>query len=106
MRLPLARFTIRSMMFAVAGAGGILGASVELERRHDRFLRLAKHHEASSQITWACGKRSFSATNELGEDVRGWSSARIGWHRLLGEKYRRSASSPWLPVEPDPPEPQ
>ena len=106
MRLPRARFTIRWMMLAVAGAGTILGASVELQRRHDRFLRLANHHEASSRINWSCGKRSYDATNDLGEDVRGWSSARIEWHRLLGAKYRRSASRPWLPVEPDPPEPE
>jgi hypothetical protein len=106
MRLPRVQFTIRWVMLAVAGAATILGAAVELQRRHDRFLRLAEHHEASSRITWACGKRSCSATNDLGEDVRGWSSARIEWHSLLGEKYRRAASRPWAPVEPDRPEPK
>jgi hypothetical protein len=105
MRLPRVRFTIRWMMLVVAGAGTIFGVSVESQRRRDRFLRLAEHHEASSRITWACGIRSFSATNDLCEDVRGWSSARIGWHSRLGEKYRRAASSPWMPVEPDPPQP-
>jgi hypothetical protein len=106
MPLPRARFTIRWMLLAVAGAGIVLGASVELRRRHDRFLRLAKHHEASSRITWVRGIHTYSATNDLGEDVMRWSSAKIEWHRRLGERYRRAASSPWLPVEPDPPEPE
>jgi hypothetical protein len=105
MRLPRVRFTIRWMMLVVAGAGTIFGASVECQRRRDIFLRLAEHHEASSRITWACGKRSFSATNDLGEDVRSWSTARIEWHHQLGMKYRRAASSPWMPVEPDAPQP-
>jgi hypothetical protein len=105
MRLPRVQFTIRWVMLAVASAATILGAAVELQRRHDRFLRLAEHHEASSSITFSCGKRC-SITNGLGEDVRRWSNARIGWHRRLGEKYRRAASSHWLPAEPDPPEPR
>jgi hypothetical protein len=87
-----------------------------LQRRHDRFLDLAKHHEASIRIVALGGVgmhvtsrriplRPPSAFNDLGEDVGGWSEARFEWHRRLGEKYRRAASSPWLPVEPDPPTP-
>ncbi len=55
----------------------------------------AKHHEM----------RSFRLTDETGLDARGWSDERFEWHRRLGEKYRRAATSPWLPVEPDPTEP-
>jgi hypothetical protein len=105
------------MMLAVAGAATILGASVELHRRHGRFLDLAEHHEASSRIVALGGVgmhvtsrrvplRPLSMFNDFGEDVGGWSEARLEWHRRLGEKYRRAASSPWLPVEPDPPEPE
>ena len=101
MRLTSVRFTIRQLMLAVA----ILGVSIELLRRHDQFLRRAEYHEASVSITLACGPGHYSATNELGEDVRSWSLTRIEWHHRLGEKYRRAASSPWLPVEPDPPQP-
>jgi hypothetical protein len=104
MRPPRVQFTIRWVMVAVARAATILGAAVELQRRHDRFLRLAEHHEASSSITYACGNRP-SRTNGLGEDVRRWPNGRIEWHRRLGEKYRRAASRPWLPVDPDPPQP-
>jgi hypothetical protein len=28
------------------------------------------------------------------------------WHAALAEKYRHAALYPWLPVEPDPPEPK
>jgi hypothetical protein len=31
-----------------------------------------------------------------------WSS----YHRGLAEKYERASQHPWLPVEPDPPEPK
>jgi hypothetical protein len=129
MRLPRVRFIILWIILVVLGAGTILGVSVEWQRRRDRFLRresapelegelgvewrrrrdrflgLAEHHEASIRITKECGPRYLSATNDLGEDVRGWSSARIKWHRRLGEKYRLAASRPWMPVEPDPPQP-
>jgi hypothetical protein len=90
----------------VVGAGTIFGVLVEWQRRRDSFLRLAEHHEASSRISWACGRRSCSVINDLGEDVKGWSAARIEWHRQLGEKYRLAASSPWRLVEPDPPKPK
>ncbi len=106
MRLPRVRFTIRWMMIAVAGTGTIFGACIELQHRHDRFSALADYHEASSSVTWACSPSSYSATNDHGEDVRKWSSERIRWHILLGEKYRGAASRPWMPVEDDPPEPQ
>ncbi len=46
MRLP--RMRTRRLMVAAAGAGTLLGASVRLQRRHDRFLQLAKHHEMPS----------------------------------------------------------
>jgi hypothetical protein len=111
MRLGRVRFTIRRMMVVVAGAGIILGASVVLQRRHARFSELAVHHEASSQLRFIAqgevgGSHSSRLLNGLGEELSGLSNARVEWHRRLGVKYRRAARSPWLPVEPDPPEPE
>ena len=117
MRLPRARFTLRWMMLAVAGVGTILGASIELRRRHERFSRLAELHEASRRQALFVSGRGLhlirgqfrppvNFSNALGEDVTDWSEARFKWHRQLGKKYRRAASRPWLPVEPDPPEPR
>lgn len=38
-----------------------------------------------------------------------WRTARsrilIDYHRSLERKYQEAAANPWLPVEPDPPEP-
>ncbi len=31
---------------------------------------------------------------------------RLNYSRSMREKYRRAARYPWLPVEPDPPEPR
>jgi hypothetical protein len=58
MRLSYVRFTIGAMMIAVAGAGVGLAVPIQLQRRHDRFLALAKYHEASASITWACSRTS------------------------------------------------
>ena len=52
MRLPQARFTLRWMMLAVAGVGIILGVSIELRRRHERFSRLAELHEARREALY------------------------------------------------------
>ena len=105
MQLP--RMTTRRWMIAVAVMGIILGVSVELQRRHARFLDLATHHEASSQIRRRLqgrvgGPYISLRLNGLGEDVSDWSGARVEWHRRVGEKYSRAAHYPWLPVEPDP----
>jgi hypothetical protein len=35
-----------------------------------------------------------------------WALRRAAYHERLGQNYRRAARHPWLPVEPDPPEPE
>ena len=34
------------------------------------------------------------------------SLARTRWHLMLRDKYERALRYPWLPIEPDPPEPE
>jgi hypothetical protein len=41
---------------------------------------------------------------EVAYEIRGWGREAIR-HARLKEKYLRAAARPWLPVEPDPPEP-
>ncbi len=106
MRIPRVRFTIRWLMIGIAIAGSVLGAAVECRRRHDRFLRLAAHHLASVHIVNTACNLSRTQINEYGEDVRQRSNAWIRWHREMAVKYRRAATRPWLPVEPDTPEPR
>ncbi len=45
-----------------------------------------------------------------GEDQMRKSTAnlprKIGYHAAMARKYEHAAGYPWLPVEPDPPEPE
>ncbi|MHB1558831.1 MAG: hypothetical protein ACYC61_15370 [Isosphaeraceae bacterium] len=106
MRIPRARFTIRWLMIGIAITGAVLALAVECRRRHDRFLSLAAHHLACIHIVNTACNLSQTQINEYGEDVRRRSNAWIRWHREMAMKYRRAAARPWLPVEPDAPEPR
>jgi hypothetical protein len=77
-------------MIAVAG----IALMLEVFDRRSRFQEAAREH-----------------------DVRGTRGMRINsydrkavalnrWHLLMAKKYQRAARYPWLPVAPDPPEPQ
>ena len=68
MRLP--RMTTRWWMAVVATIGTVFGVAVELQRRRDRFLAMAAHHEASCLVVYAHGPGWASKTNALGENVR------------------------------------
>ena len=112
MRLP--RMTTRRWMIAVAVVAILLGAGLETGRRSFRFARLSDCH---SNAALEC----FHALMTLG----GWpppqdpSPAELGrvrnlyrvralvhYHSALTQKYERAARYPWLPVAPDPPEPE
>ena len=72
---------------------GLAGA-VEIQRRREVFLRLADTHERQSPYRYGPG---FFMLPETPRDE---------WHERMGRKYRRAADRPWLPVAPDPPEPE
>jgi hypothetical protein len=108
-RLPRVRFSVMSLMIAVAVVGSVLGSIME---RRARFLRLAEHHNAqvvgvthawamrSNGVSWVC--------SEVWTDAKGNSSsvlqaAKDVWHRELASKYLIAASRPWAPVNEDPP---
>jgi hypothetical protein len=74
-------------MVAVAVVGALLGASIWLERRRAEFKRLAEMYGSSSAIV-------------TDPHSKGYRDA------LLYLKYERAARRPWLPVPPDPPEPE
>jgi hypothetical protein len=95
MRLPRLRFTVRRMMVAVAVVGILLG-TMTVRRGHS--LRLATYHQG--QV-----KRLYDQYGEA-ENFFGRASGGILWHSELQWKYERAARYPWLPVEPDPPEPE
>ena len=93
MRLPSVRFTVRRMMVAVAFFGLVLASAIEAQRRREGFLRIADFHERQSP---------YSYPGYYPVPIRPMSE----WHEQMGRKYHRAASRPWLPVEPDPPEPK
>lgn len=81
-------------MVAVGVTGTSMGLCIE---RHRRFASIAaKHHavmyEGGSMVT---GPRPGFRLTE-----RGW------WHFKMYAKYDQAARYPWLPVAPDPPEPE
>jgi hypothetical protein len=93
MRIP--SLTIRRLMVIVALAAAILAGCAVVTRRRARFERLASYHlSRTGPAHWT----SFSGTR--------YDTAKGQWHHVLGVKYSDAARHPWLPVAPDPPEPE
>jgi hypothetical protein len=90
MGMPRVRFTIRRLMVAVAIVAIYFGWSRWMERRSDRFRSLWIEHLYKFV--------EISSPKPL-DEVQGY------YHFKMGEKYRAAMNRPWLPVEPDPPEP-
>jgi hypothetical protein len=90
------RFTVRSLMFAVAVLAVLLGLILAYpdwaDRRRARFERTGYKH------AWTY--EAFGRSPSLG-DVR-----RLAYHDLMRKKYHNAVRYPWMPVMPDPPEPQ
>jgi hypothetical protein len=89
MRLPRMRLTVRVMMAAVAIAGLSLGIGSAMQRRVALFRQKA-------------AQEAFL----LGSQRRPLPERKVPHHEALRRKYERAAGYPWLPVEPDPPEPE
>jgi hypothetical protein len=84
MRLP--RMTTRRWMVAVAVAAVLSALGGELWRRSVAYSALADRYFGRAAI--------WSDTKKIDRDM------------ALSDRYRRAARYPWLPVEPDPPEPE
>jgi hypothetical protein len=116
MGLPGARSTVRRLMIAAAVAAVLAAGYAYAEKRwldwraenrrlaglSASFRKLAEYHSMMCDNTvrkvanWHGGIYHHSALpTPLGE-----------YHRTLSEKYRSAAERPWLPVTPDPPEPE
>jgi hypothetical protein len=104
MRLPRVRFTVRRMMIAVVVLGVALKGVTWLRRRSLEFEARAQYHSARKVWEFASGKDGVChQRNDFGEEV---SAEEDRWHYTLEQKYLIAARYPWLPVEPDPPEPE
>jgi hypothetical protein len=108
MRLP--RIRLRTLMIAVAAIGLSIGGTIEAVR----LVRLSRSYSdrAASHAAYDRGWRAMA--DEYGADYRlPTHDARTislrevtDFHVKLRLKYERAARYPWLPVEPDPPEPE
>jgi hypothetical protein len=107
------RFTMRRIVVAVAVIAIVLGALVTMGRRIRRFDGLATYHE--SQIMGVMYGTpgpdrtmtfSLSSHDRNGRPLPPQQQIIDRWHFQMKERYRRAAVRPWLPIEPDPPEPE
>jgi len=112
--------TTRRWMIAVAAIGlaiGLtIGVGVRLRQRREYFLSLAQSHQkevASSAARGNALKSRFGGTSGMTDEelmrLRGDYDRmmdRADHHASLARKYERATRYPWLPVEPDPPEPE
>jgi hypothetical protein len=92
------------MMVVVAVVPLLLGV-VAILRRRTHFQRLADYHaDAARQLRSSHG----SAIRPSGAYVHIplTPPSLADYHEDLAGKYQRAAGYPWLPVEPDPPEPK
>ena len=104
MRLPRPRFTVRRLMVAVAIVGVLLGASLGLQRRRGWLQGLSERHQVRAQL---CEVNKF--IGEIDRKPAAWiakNHARFEHHLAMMRKYERAARYPWLPVTPNPPEPE
>ncbi len=125
MRRP--RMTISRWMTAVAIVAIALGVDRMVRRAGRMRTRAAFHGREERQATealsrpgairgvaadlvhhrhrWDLGGARFEETNELFDEMFASEQRRADYHGAMRRKYERAARYPWLPVEPDPPEP-
>jgi hypothetical protein len=108
-------------MVAVAVVSLFMGAAiggVRLKRRHYYFLVRIRQHDQEAVAFRSWEQELASEIESLPsnlrepflldrwERVRSMVSRNLAYNTALAAKYRRAARYPWLPVEPDSPEPE
>ena len=105
MRLP--RMTTRRWMVAMAIVAVIVVVRIKIARmklrRLDCQLRSIAHTIGAARYD-GTGVVSCRGPYELPSSV--YNPRRAAYHAAMSRKWADAAEHPWLPVEPDPPEPQ
>jgi hypothetical protein len=86
MQLPRPRFSVRRMMVAVAIVGVVLGVFM----RAARLQQVSDYHRSRIILISPPDPRVYTTL----------------YHIQMANKYSDAARHPWLPVTPDPAEPQ
>jgi hypothetical protein len=107
MRLP--RYRLRTLPIAVAVAALGMGTIVGLARRRESYLRRAAQHRKLSNdarlYAIFIDRRLHWGPSEPERAEMAAYERRGDYHAALQAKYERAARYPWLPVDPDRPEP-
>jgi hypothetical protein len=104
MQLSRVHFTVRRLMVAVEILALALTVYAGIERRRARLQRVAQHHwekVATDSVVQADANRTIYRASPSFRDRQ------LAHHHVnLANKYANAARNPWLPVSPDPPEPE
>jgi hypothetical protein len=100
-------------MTVVALVGLLIWSGQAVARWH-RYRKLAEYHAAEFTNLSMMLAPALEIRNDTGRFPGcGLSQVfleseceKVEWHGRLKSKYERAAARPWLPVEPDPPEPK
>jgi hypothetical protein len=118
MQMPRFRFTVRRMMVAVAFAGLVLAPAAwgirllgyaEGFRRQSARMQARERRDFMACRYWRDAAETNRALGVAAEKERANAAhfeRLAGYCGSLSRKYERAARYPWLPVEPDPPEPE
>jgi hypothetical protein len=109
MRLPRVRFTVGRMMIAVAIVAMVTGM-YDLARRssiyESKARRYADREVLSRDLMVSFANPDRPEVVELCRQEYAANLVRAEYERSLKRKYLQAARRPWLPVAPDPPEPE
>jgi hypothetical protein len=104
-RLP--RFTLRGLMVLVVIVALISGGLTLAVRARDYRAQAAYHVHCVQHPPRLI--RGNALTDQRTDDpieterrIQEW----VVYHAAMRDKYQKAALSPWLPIEPDPPEPR
>jgi hypothetical protein len=127
--MPRVRFTVRRMMVLVAIAAVLFGVEAWIRARQRRLRNIAEFHRGAARTAEAKASKVFrlleNVDPRLSQQGRRDLEDRVAenlypdptspehravrlarFHRALVTKYDRAADDPWLPVAPDPPDPE